>query len=284
MSASRYRPGAGELLARTLQADGARAAIYAHGAHLTSWRPADEDRDRLYLSRRAEFGAGAAIRGGVPVIFPQFAAEGPLPKHGFARSARWASVESRDNDARAVLHLDRTLATHPLWPYRYDSDLSVELQARSLSIRLTVRNTGTDAFAFTAALHSYFAVDDIAGATVHGLQGLRYRDSAGGGQIVEDGTAALHFDGEIDRIYFDVPPVMELREPQRRLRIRSPGFRDCVVWNPGQAKAAALADLDAGGFRRFVCIEAAAIGTPIRLGPGDTWEGAQILEAAPGAA
>lgn len=280
MSASRYRPGAGALPVRTLQADGARAEIYAHGAQLTSWRPADEDRDRLYLSRRAEFDADKAVRGGVPVIFPQFAAQGPLPKHGFARSARWAPVERRDNDARAVLHLDRTLATHPLWPYVYDSELSVELQARSLSLRLTVRNTGTDAFAFTAALHSYFAVDDIAGASVHGLQGLRYRDSAGGGEIMEQRAAALRFDGEVDRIYFDVPPVVELREPQRRLRLRSPGFRDCVVWNPGEAKAAALTDLDAGGFRRFVCIEAAAIGTPIRLEPGAAWEGAQIFEAA----
>ena len=280
MSASRYRPGAGALPVRTLQADGARAQIHAHGAQLISWHPAGEARDRLYLSRRAEFGAGTAIRGGVPVIFPQFAAEGPLPKHGFARSARWAPVEDRDSDARAVLRLDPALATHPLWPYRYDSELIVELQARSLSIRLIVRNTGSDAFAFTSALHSYLAVDDIATATVHGLQGLRYRDSAGGGRHVEERAEALHFDGEVDRIYFDAPSVVELREPQRRLHIRSTGFRDCVVWNPGEAKAAALADLDAGGFRRFVCIEAAAIGTPVRLVPGAAWEGTQVLEAA----
>lgn len=280
MSATRYRPGAGALPVRTLQADGAHAEIHAHGAQLTSWRPAGEDRDRLYLSRRARFGTGAVIRGGVPVIFPQFAAEGPLPKHGFARSACWTPVEDRDSDARAVLRLDPALATHPLWPYRYDGELVIELQARSLSIRLRVRNTGSDAFAFTAALHSYFAVDDIATATVRGLQGLRYRDSADDGTLVEDNAAALRCEGEIDRIYFDAPAVIELREPQRRLRIRGPGFRDCVVWNPGEAKAAALADLDDGGFRRFVCIEAATIGIPIRLEPGAVWEGAQILEAA----
>lgn len=284
MSASRYRPGAGELPVRTLQVDGARAEIHAHGAQLTSWYPAGEGRDRLYLSPRADFRAGAAIRGGVPVIFPQFAAEGPLPRHGFARGARWAPVEARDGDARAVLCLDPTLATHPLWPHDYDAELSIELQARSLAIRLTVRNSGTGTFAFTAALHSYFAVDDIAGAAVYGLQCLRYRDSAGGGRIAEERAPALRLDGEIDRIYFDVPPTLELREPQRRLRIRGTGFRDCVVWNPGEIKAATLADLEPGGFRRFVCIEAAAIGTPIRLEPGAAWEGAQMLETVPEAA
>ena len=48
----------------TLRADdGATGEIYRHGAHVTSWRPAGEDEDRLYLSPRSEFGRSAAIRG-----------------------------------------------------------------------------------------------------------------------------------------------------------------------------------------------------------------------------
>ena len=69
--------------------DGARAEVYLQGAHVTSWRPATDDRERLFLSERSKYCPGGAIRGGIPVIFPQFAAEGPLPRHGFARTSRW---------------------------------------------------------------------------------------------------------------------------------------------------------------------------------------------------
>ena len=88
----------------TLRADdGATAEVHRHGAHVTSWRPMGEADDRLYLSARSEFSGAAAIRGGVPVIFPQFAAEGPLPKHGFARTTTWTLRDNRhDADGSAV--------------------------------------------------------------------------------------------------------------------------------------------------------------------------------------
>src|SRR5436305_1852990 len=72
--------------------DGARAEIYLHGAHVTSWIPAG-DGERLFLSASSAFRPGAAIRGGVPVVFPQFSDRGPLPKHGFARTSEWELVD-----------------------------------------------------------------------------------------------------------------------------------------------------------------------------------------------
>ena len=64
--------------------DGARAEITPYGAHVTSWVTPD-GRERLFLSRATSFSPGSAIRGGVPVVFPQFARRGPLRPHGFAR-------------------------------------------------------------------------------------------------------------------------------------------------------------------------------------------------------
>ncbi|MES2106056.1 MAG: D-hexose-6-phosphate mutarotase, partial [Pseudomonadota bacterium] len=58
--------------------DGAQAGITAHGAHVCSWIPA-AGKEQLFLSKTSEFRDGAAIRGGVPVIFPQFAGLGSLP-------------------------------------------------------------------------------------------------------------------------------------------------------------------------------------------------------------
>ena len=82
--------------------DGARAVVALHGAHVLSWTPAGAP-EQLYLSPKSEFTAGQAIRGGVPVCFPQFAARGPLPKHGFARTRPWqlVSAEQGEHDALA---------------------------------------------------------------------------------------------------------------------------------------------------------------------------------------
>jgi glucose-6-phosphate 1-epimerase len=45
-----------------------------------------------------------------------------------------------------------------------------------------------------------------------------------------------------------------------------------VVWNPGAADAAALADMEDDEYRRFVCIEPASLG-PVTLDAGATWVG-----------
>jgi glucose-6-phosphate 1-epimerase len=52
-----------------------------------------------------------------------------------------------------------------------------------------------------------------------------------------------------------------------------------VVWNPGPDKAAAMADLPDDDWLRMLCIEAACIGQPITLAPGQEWAARQAFEA-----
>jgi len=59
--------------------------------------------------------------------------------------------------------------------------------------------------------------------------------------------------------------------------IQQQGFEDAVVWNPGAAKCAALADTPADGYQHFLCIEAAQIERPVQLAPGDSWVGRQSM-------
>ena len=47
----------------------------------------------FYLSPLSSLTSPA--RGGVPVLFPQFAEYGPLVKHGFVRNLTWACIEER---------------------------------------------------------------------------------------------------------------------------------------------------------------------------------------------
>ncbi len=273
-------PGEGGLRRLRLTAnDGARAEIYQHGAHLTSWIPAGGD-ERLYLSRKAQFKPGVAIRGGVPVIFPQFAGEGALPKHGFARGLPWRLVEAaqpQQGPAIAVFGLEDADATRAIWPHAFQAELRVSVGGAVLETTLSVENTGKTEISFTAALHTYIRVPEIGGVRLHGLQGLHYRDTAQGGKAAVESADSLPIEGEIDRIYCNAPARLDLIDALGRLRIESAGFADAVVWNPGAERAAALSDLDAEGYRNFLCVEAAAVGVPLRLAPGARWSGMQRL-------
>jgi glucose-6-phosphate 1-epimerase len=266
----------------TLRADdGAFAEIHRHGAHVTRWRPAGDVDDRLYLSPRSDFGASAAIRGGVPVIFPQFAAEGPLPRHGFARTSLWSLgciARQADGTAAAELVLRDSPDTRAIWDVAFNAVLAVSVVAREIAITLRVQNVGDRALSFTAALHTYLRVRDVADAEIHGLRGTRYRVS-GDRTLVRDDADRLVVDDYLDRVYVDAPSHLELRERDRSLRLETEGFPDAVVWNPGRERAAALHDLEPGGERRFVCIEAAAVQAPVTLGVGRQWTGTQTLTA-----
>lgn len=292
-------PGAGGLPRLTLAApDGARAEVYLHGAHVTSWTPAG-GAERLFLSRKAEFCPGAAIRGGVPVIFPQFAGLGPLPAHGFGRVSAWELAQavtlsgagaqsslprapgegSPRPGATATFRLRDDADTRRLWPHAFLAELTVAIGGNRLALTLAAANTGAEPFAFTAALHTYLAIADIAATSVEGLAGLRYFDKAGGGIERRQEAPQVRFAGEVDSVYFAAPAEVRLVEPNRTTLVRSAGFTDAVVWNPGAANSARMADLEPEDYRRFVCVEAACVGAPVRLAPGERWEGTQTIVA-----
>jgi glucose-6-phosphate 1-epimerase len=266
----------------TLRAgDGAVAEVHRHGAHVTSWRPMGEAEDRLYLSARSELGGKAAIRGGVPVIFPQFAAEGPLPRHGFARTSLWSLgciAREADGAAEAELVLRDSVESRSVWDAAFKAVLAVTVVARQLAITLRVENVGDQAFSFTAALHTYLRVHDVCDAEIHGLRGTLYRVS-GDRALVADDADRLLLPDYVDRVYVGAPSPLELRERDRSLLLEADGFPDAVIWNPGRERAAALHDLEPGDERRFVCIEAAAVQTPVTLGAGRRWAGTQTLTA-----
>ncbi|MBW8808592.1 MAG: D-hexose-6-phosphate mutarotase [Lysobacter sp.] len=246
------------------------------GAHALSWRC--QGRERLYLSPRASFGEGKAIRGGVPVIFPQFGERGGGPRHGFARTSAWEPLDGLGSSApRLAFRLRDNEHTRLHWPHRFEAELALEPSENRLRIALTVRNLDDAAFEFTAALHTYLRVADIAGTLVHGLEDRPYFDSARDGKHVEATDAPVRFEGEVDRIYPGTRRVLRVTDGEQMLRVESEGFADTVVWNPGAELAAGLADLGPGEHRHFVCVEAARILEPVRLEPGTGWTGAQHL-------
>lgn len=272
----------------TLQArSGERAVVALFGAQVLSWTSA-EGKELLYLSPKAVLDRSAAIRGGIPVCWPQFNRRGPLVKHGFARVVPWRVLEQ--SDASVTLRLTRADVPEALlqdaqgimaWPHDFEVDLTARLLSARLDVQLQVRNTGAQAFAFTTALHSYLGVDDVAALAISGADGQRYWDAVTGADPeypVQQGD--IVFAGEVDRVYPALPRAT-LQQASHWLRVSQPAsMAQTVVWNPGAALCASLPDLPADGYRRFVCVEAAQIDTAVTLEPEQAWQGGQTLQVA----
>lgn len=274
--------------AMQLQApDGARATVLLHGAHVVSWIPAG-DQERLYLSPTAQAGDGKAVRGGVPVCWPQFNLRGPLPcKHGFVRDRawQWDAQQSavRGGAAIGVLRLRDDAATRALWPHAFEAELTVVISGLEMDIELSITHTGTDdapPFSFSGALHTYLRTDDVRRTRLGGLFGVSYLDTVNGLSQHQE-IDPFSFDGEIDRIYWnassDGRDALVLANSFGRMGITAQGLPDVVVWNPGPTKCAALPDMPDDDWLQMLCVEAAVIGEPVTLAPGQNWTGRQSI-------
>lgn len=262
--------------------DGAQAIVTLYGAHLVSWKTAD-GRERLFCSSKSALDGSNPIRGGVPVIFPQFSTRGNGMRHGFARISTWRLTDSgQDDDGTfaelSLSHGDVAASVAAAWPFQFELRLRFSLQRDKLSMTFTVRNTGADAFPFSAALHTYFALADLAQLGIGGLHNVRFSDHTGNSALQE--TSVLRITEKIDRIYYQIPGAITLDQGAagggRPLRLEESGFTDAVVWNPGAADAAALADMADDEYTGFVCVEAALI-EPDLLAAGAEWVGRHAI-------
>ena len=266
----------GQSCRRIRIACGDTVLVALQGAHVLSWTSGG--RERLFLSEANRWDGHNAIRGGIPVCFPQFNARGSLPKHGFARNLPWqAGVASEEPEhAQLVCTLAANPDTLAIWPQLFEAQLHIDLRPGQLQVTLSVHNTGQTPLHFSGALHTYLAVDDIAQAQLIGLGGQPEWDSLA--DVHAFAAPTLHFGAEFDRVYAAAPSPLLLRDGAHRLEIsQSPEWADTVVWNPGQAKGAAMADMQAGGFARMLCVEAAQVFNPVEVAAAGRWNGWQRL-------
>ena len=258
--------------------DGDCALVALHGAQVLSW--VSRGRERLYLSPKAVFDGQAAIRGGIPLCFPQFNQRGPLPKHGFARNLAWRAdgAQAGEGVTRLSLHLTDDERSRAWWPQAFAVRLDVVLSEGQLQVECAVRNTGAVAWDFTIALHSYLHVDDIAQARLQGLDGCARWDAVADVRSVQQGP--IGFVGEYDSVFASALAPLQLHDGTHRLDVaQSPTMGQTVVWNPGAALCARLADMPPEGHAHMLCVEAAQIDTPVHLAPGASWTGWQRLRA-----
>ena len=260
--------------------DGASAVVSLYGAQVLSWIPAGGE-EWLFLSERARFDRQSAVRGGIPVCFPQFSGLGDLPKHGFARTHTWQVASQQTDDAYAMvtLELSDDAQTRKLWPHAFKAEITLLIAEDRLDLELGVENTGEESISFTAALHTYLRVREVEESVLEGLYGHQYRDAAKGNAIAKDSGPTLQVNAELDRVYHDVERPLLLRDGKRSLGINAEGFPDVVVWNPWEQESAKLSDMTPTAFRRMLCVEAAAARNQVTVTPGEEWWGRQTLVA-----
>jgi len=254
----------------------ARATVSLYGGQVLSYRPHGAEEDIFFLSEQAYFEPGEAIKGGVPICWPWFGPEPEnlgRPDHGFARTQMWMlqeTAQNEDGSTRILLSLTDNEQTRNQWPYAFRLALDIQV-GNSLRISLHTHNQDERPFPITQALHSYFFTWEADQVEVLGLDSCTYLDKTQDYQASTQ-QGAVNFEGEIDRIYQQVPPTLKLHDPRfhRTLELHSSGSQTAVVWNPGEIVAAPMLDLDSYDYKRFVCVETAnAADEVITLEPGE---------------
>ncbi len=204
-----------------------------------------------------------------------------FPRMVFARTLTWELAEAAPD--HAILNLRQSGDSLSIWPHKFELEYTVRIGGNRLELSFKATNTDSMSFEFTSALHTYLRVHDLQHAAVGGLKGLWFVDrtnpSVGIVRQTTQQDEQLDFLGEVDRLYFDVTHPLQLIQNNQRLSIEKSGFADVVIWNPGREKCAASKDMRPNSYLEFVCVEAAAVEKPIRLGQGESWVGIQRLIA-----
>ena len=250
--------------------------VTEQGAQVVSW--VSQGREQLFLSPKNIWDGARAIRGGIPVCFPQFNQRGSLPKHGFARNMVWKAGEPQVSEAGMTLGftLNHGPATQKFWGAEFQAQVQIHLSPNALKVVLSVNNLGETELQFSGALHTYLAVSDISTTSLTGLQGMAEWDA-----VCDTHTQAadvLTFQNEFDRVYAASPKPLVLKDGARVLEIsQSPSWAQTVVWNPGETLCATLADMPPDGFAHMLCVEAAQVFSPITVPAHGHWQGWQSL-------
>eukprot|EP00871_Galdieria_phlegrea_P001240 jgi/Galph1/2116/GphlegSOOS_G784.1 len=254
--------------------------IFLFGATVTSWKK--NNVEKFFLSQQADFSGNKAIRGGIPICFPQFGPYGNLVQHGFARVSSWKLkqmgkvVDNAASSAIFVLTLEDIPNFKDHWPHPFEASYQVTLGMEGLETTFRVRNTGTDSFSFTFAFHNYFLVSDVSSCPVYGLENKAYIDRLNNDMENlhgEENPAGFQVTQAVDRIYSSTPSELAIFDSNKLqiLTVRKWNLPDTTLWNPFGASGSDP------GWKNFLCLEPAAIKTPIHLSAGEEWTGSQVI-------
>ncbi|KAG5459964.1 MAG: hypothetical protein BJ554DRAFT_8052 [Olpidium bornovanus] len=147
-------PSEPERVVLTHAPSGDTCEVYLHGATLTSWLDGSK-----------------GIRGGIPLVFPQFAAP--------------EQTADDDSEVAGRFSLDETHISEQarqLWPFKFQLIYTVTLKASSLSTYIT----------------------DVSKLSIHGLKGCKYTDKTDGMKQKRRTEEVIKISGALDAVHDNV--------------------------------------------------------------------------------
>lgn len=251
----------------------AEAVVYLQGAQVMHFAPCGQQ-PLLWAADEKFYAKDKKNRGGVPIFWPWFAPVGDkshLHTGGWVRERPWKLESAADlADGRTALVF--TIAPErelECWP----ATLAVRYEVtvgESLELRLTTTNHGATPVVLEEALHTYFAISDIANVTFGGLEKTPYLDFFEDCARKVEEAKPFQVSEPSCHIYFTESRPMTITDAgmKRRIVITPTDGGAAVLWSPGDERAAELKDLGPA-WRRMVCLETAnCFDAAIRLAPG----------------
>ena len=239
--------------------------ISLFGGQIISYHPKNQEHDIFWLGELNKFDNVSAIRGGVPVCWPRFAAEelnNHFPRHGFARISIWnlQSVAVSEEKIEAVLSL--------LPDEKYNTNVAAMLFIKitdKLECSMETINNGDNDFVFSEALHAYFNVGNRDKTVIKGLSGHKYKSALDGKLYTLNDD--LKINNEFDAAFMKHSGSVEIEDKvfNRVITVSKIGSNSTIVWNPNKD----LAEMREGQYKNFVCVEPANQGECfVTLKPG----------------
>lgn len=252
----------------------AQCTIYHYGAHISSWKVSGKE--VMFLSKDAKLDGSRPIRGGVPLVFPQFG-PGEMKQHGFARRATWTlkSQDSSEEKASATFSLAPNEVTKEIsqgiWDFDFGVDFVVTLELNTLRTQFIVNNVDTKEMKFTCLYHTYFKLKDVGKLQIAGLKGNTYIDGLLEKKEFKEERNFVTISENVDRIYKDVKYPVSFHSGVHIVSIDS-NVSDCVVWNPWIEKAKGMSDFGDEEYKNMVCVEPGACTKDVCVAPGESYE------------
>jgi glucose-6-phosphate 1-epimerase len=226
-------------------------------------------------------------RGGVPILFPQFADFGRFSKHGFARNLDWSCLKNSNKDGLmqgigSHYFLDLPPNTVLGWDHHARLEFIAEMTSDELIFTFKVTNLGRSSFSWTGGLHPYFYVEDLISSRLIGLAGASLLDRYDPQNTIDQYPSIIFEGNSCERLYHSNIPI-RLDTGKQVLNLSSTGFSEWMIWNPGEVGANHLADLPHGDWRHFICIEPVNVTNPIAVESGEEFCGSLSITYPDGA-
>jgi len=250
--------------------------VHLFGATVISWVCGDQE--QLFLSTKSKFDGSKAIRGGIPVVFPNFGPWECGPQHGFARISWWShTTKPEHNENSLIFELEDNEETRKMWNFKFKLQYTVSLEGGKLFTELKVINCDKVSFDFTTLLHTYFNIHDINECYVTGFNNCKYSDKVSGQSQLTETKEKVYISENVDRVYENTSSHHIHATGKILYLEKSSTLPDTVLWNPWIEKAQAMSDFNDDGYKHMVCVESGFVSNRKKLNPGETFVASQTV-------